>query len=48
MSQDSDKWISASITDMIDDSNGNLELFGKGTCTGAKSTLDGLEYVEFR
>ena len=48
MSQESDKWINANITEIIEKSNGNLDLFGSGTCTGAASTLDGLEYVEFR
>ena len=49
MSQDPDLWINADITKIIEDSNGNLDLFGSGTCTGTKSTaLDGLEYVEFR
>ena len=48
MSQESDKWINANITEIIEKSNGNLDLFGSGTCTGVASTLDGLEYVEFR
>ena len=48
MSQDSTKWFNADITQLIESSNGNLELFGNGKCTGMKSTLGGLEYVEFR
>ena len=48
MSLDSDKWIDANITEIIEKSNGNLELFQSGKCTGTKSTKGGLDYVEFR
>ena len=48
MSQDADYWFNANITELVADSNGKMELFGKGTCTGQKQTFDNLDFIEFR
>ena len=48
MAQNMDKWFNADITQVVESSNGKMELFSNGNCTGTSSTQGELEYIEFR